>query len=261
MSQSFDELVAIMARLRGPGGCPWDHEQTHESIVPQLIEETYEAIGAIDAKNWPHLCEEVGDLLLHLLFHSQIASETKDFTINDVVTGLTAKLVRRHPHVFGDTKVKDAGEVIKNWDKIKAGEKKNQKMESALDNIPRALPALMQAYKLTKKASKMGFDWEKTEDVLKKVDEEIREIKEAVKTKNQEEIAGEIGDLFFSLANLCRFLQVPPEEALRTSNEKFRKRFGTMEKTIREQGKKMEEMNLSELDSVWNQIKKSNSPL
>lgn len=257
MSSSFDELIQIMARLRGPGGCPWDHEQTHESIVPQLIEETYEAIGAIDEKNWPHLCEELGDLLLHIVFHSQMASETKDFTIDDVVTGLAAKLVRRHPHVFGDTKVKDAGEVIQNWDKIKAGEKKNQKMESALDNIPKALPALMQAYKLTKKASKMGFDWEKTEQVLEKVDEEIREIKAAVKNKNQDEITDEIGDLFFSLANLCRFLKVAPEEALRKSNEKFRKRFTVMEKMILVQNKKMEEMNLKELDNLWEQAKKS----
>src|SRR3989338_9175551 len=208
MSSSFDELIQIMDRLRGPGGCPWDHEQTHESIVPQLIEETYEAISAIDEKNWPHLCEELGDLLLHLIFHSQIASETKDFTINDVTAGLSAKLIRRHPHVFGDTKVKNAAEVIQNWDKIKAGENKKHKGESALDNIPKALPALMQAYKLTKKASKMGFDWEKTEQVLKKVDEEIREIKAAVKNKNQDEIIDEIGDLFFSLANLCRFLKV-----------------------------------------------------
>lgn len=245
-----------MSELRGPKGCPWDREQTHESILPQLIEESYEVISAVDDKNYPHLCEELGDLLLHIIFHSQMASEKKNFTIDDVINGITAKLIRRHPHVFGDVKVENAGEVVKNWDEIKAGEKKKHKGESYLDSVPKALPPLLQAYQLTKKASKQGFDWEKTDDVIEKIDEEINEIKEAHSRKNSNEIRNEIGDLFFALVNLCRFLKVQPEEALRQANEKFRKRFKIMEKKIQLKKKNMADMTLKELDRLWDEAKK-----
>lgn len=256
MSSSFDKLVQIMARLRGPNGCPWDHEQTHESIVPQLIEEAHEVISAIDHKNYPHLCEELGDLLLHILFHSQMASERGDFTIDNVVHGLTEKLIRRHPHVFGDTTVKDSSEVMKNWDDIKNLEKKNDPSESILDSVPKSLPALFQAYKLSKKASKVGFDWKKTEDVIPKIYEEIRELEVEIGNKNVTGQEHEIGDLFFALANLCRFMKIQPEEALRKSNIRFRNRFLLMEKAIHQDGREMPSLSLEEWDQFWTQAKK-----
>lgn len=256
MSQSFDELIRIMARLRGPGGCPWDHEQTHQSIVPQLIEETYEAIGAIESNNMPNLCEELGDLMLHIVFHAQIASETDDFTAEDILKGLNAKLIRRHPHVFGDAEVKDSAEVMKNWDEIKATEKKNHTGNSLLDSIPTALPALFQSFKLSKKASKSGFDWKKAEDVFEKIEEEIRELKEAVRYQKSDNIEEEMGDLFFALANLSRHLSVQPEEALRRSNQKFRKRFSSMEKIISQKGQTMDKLSLNEWNDLWETAKK-----
>lgn len=255
MSSSFDKLVSIMAKLREPGGCPWDHEQTHESILPQLLEETYEVMSAVDDKNAPHLCEELGDLLLHLCFHAQIASEKNHFTMEDVVKGILEKLIRRHPHVFGDVKVENASDVIKNWDAIKAQEEKKHKGTTYLDSVPRALPSLMQAYKLSKKASKVGFDWKNTSDVIQKINEEIEELKQAMKANDKENLEHEVGDLFFALANLCRFIHIQPEEALRKANHRFRDRFAWMEKTIQQKDQKMDILSAPEWDELWNQAK------
>lgn len=261
MSHSFDKLTDIMAILRGPEGCPWDHEQTHQSIIPQLIEETYELIDAIESKNNLHLCEELGDLLLHVVFHAQMASDNGTFTIHDVVSGLSQKLIRRHPHVFGLLKVRNAGDVIKNWDKIKAKEKKNHTGKSFLDSVPKGLPALFQAFKLSKKASKAGFDWKgpisrKREDVSKKIEEEIQELKEALKHKNQKEIEHEVGDLFFALTNLCRFIGVQPEETLRAANNRFRHRFGMMEKKIKMKRRSPKKLTPHEWNDLWEEAKK-----
>ncbi len=256
MSQPFDKLVDIMAILRGPEGCPWDHEQTHQSIIPQLIEEAYELIEAIESKNDPHLCEELGDLLLHVLFHAQMASDRGAFDIDQVVEGLTNKLIRRHPHVFGEVKVKSAGEVMMNWDQIKAGEKKTHVRDSYLDGVPKALPALFQAYKLSRKASKLGFDWEKKEDVFEKIEEELDELKQTLKNKDQEEQEHEIGDLFFALANYCRFLKIQPEEALRKTNNRFRSRFFFMEQEIKKLQKNPKKLNSAQWDKLWKNAKK-----
>lgn len=245
-----------MATLRGPGGCPWDHEQTHESILPQLIEEAYEFIDAVESKNDPHTMEELGDLLLHIVFHAQIATDRGAFNINQVIEGLCDKLIRRHPHVFGKTKVKNADEVMVNWDEIKSQEKKNHTGQSLLDSVPKGLPALFQAFKLSKKASKVGFDWKKITGVVDKIEEEIEELKEALKNKKQNAITDEVGDLFFSLANLCRFIKVNPEEALRKSNKKFRNRFSNMEKQIKKSKKNPSKLSEKEWNNLWNKAKK-----
>lgn len=251
-----------MAILRGPEGCPWDHEQTHKSIIPQLIEETYELIDAIESENDPHFCEELGDVLLHIVFHAQMAHDRKAFDINTVIEGLSEKLVRRHPHVFGTTEVKNAGEVIVNWDKIKTTESKKHEGESFLDSVPRGLPALFQAQKLSKKASKLGFDWEgtvsqKTDEVLKKIEEEISELRYALKNKSPKEIEHEMGDVFLALANLSRFLNLQAEETLRHANNRFRGRFQWMEQKIKKQKKDPSQLNAKEWDQLWNEAKKN----
>lgn len=245
-----------MAILRGPEGCPWDHEQTHQSIIPQLIEEAYELIDAIESKNDSHFCEELGDLLLHVLFHAQMASDRGAFDIEKVVEGLTSKLIRRHPHVFGEVKVKTAGEVMVNWDQIKAGEKKAYTRASYLDGVPRALPSLFQSYKLSRKASKLGFDWEKKEDVFEKIEEELGELKQALRNKNQKELEHEMGDLFFALANLSRFLKIQPEEALRKTNNRFRNRFFLMEQEIKKSRKNPKKLKAPQWDKLWTNAKK-----
>jgi len=256
MSQSFDTLINIMSILRGPQGCPWDHEQTHFTIIPQLIEEAYELIEAIESKNDAHFCEELGDLLLHVIFHAQMAHDRGAFDIEEVVKGLSEKLVRRHPHVFADESAKDADEVMVNWDKIKAGEKKTHKIASYLDAVPKGFPALLQSYKISKKASKVGFDWKKKEDVFPKIEEEIAELKVAIKGKKKNEIEHEIGDLFFALSSLARKYGVEPEEALRKSNTRFRNRFLAMEKSIKKTNKKMEKLKPAEWEKLWEKAKK-----
>lgn len=256
MSKSFDQLVQIMSQLRAPGGCPWDHEQTHQSLTKFLIEETYEVINAIDNKNMPHLREELGDLLLQIVFHAQMASERGDFTIEDVAKEISEKLIRRHPHVFADTKVKDASEVVKNWNQIKSQEKNNKQQDSLLSSIPQQLPALMQAYKLSKRAGRVGFDWKKSEDVLVKVDEEVAELKEAVKTKDQKNLEHEFGDILFAMTNLARHLNIDAEESLRQSNNRFRTRFLAMENFIKKDNKKMEDLTLEQWEVYWQKAKK-----
>lgn len=246
-----------MAILRGPEGCPWDQEQTHQSILPQLIEETYEFIDAVEKKNDPHIREELGDLLLHFVFHAQMAHDRKAFDVEEVINGLCEKLVRRHPHVFGDISVKNSGEVIENWDTIKANEKKNHDGTSLLDSVPQSLPALAQAFKLSKKVAKVGFDWNHPDDVLKKIEEEIGELREALKSKNQTEIENEMGDLLFSISNWCRFLKIDPETALRHTNSRFRNRFSDMEKNILATKTDMKKLSSTEWDQLWKQAKKN----
>ena len=257
----FNEFVEIVKRLRKE--CPWDREQTNDSIKAATIEEAYEVVEAIEKKNFNELRNELGDLLLHVVFHTIIASESIEFTIDDVIDSIREKLIRRHPHVFGEVKVSGAEEVKKNWEEIKLEEGRN----SVLDGVPEMLPSLQRAHRLQEKAAKVGFDWEKKEDVWKKVIEEIEEMHEIEKVKsqtsnakNEEEIynqlENEIGDVFFALVNYARFLDVNPENALRRTNSKFITRFGYVEEKIKSLGKKLSDSNLKEMDFYWEESKK-----
>ncbi|QQS37053.1 MAG: nucleoside triphosphate pyrophosphohydrolase [Ignavibacteriales bacterium] len=257
IDSKFSEFVEIVKRLREE--CPWDREQTNDSIKSATIEETYEVVEAIENKNYQDLSKELGDLLLHVVFHTVIAEETKQFTLDDVIDQIKEKLIRRHPHVFGETKVNDADEVKTNWEQIKMEEGR----ESVLEGVPEQLPALQRAHRLQEKASKVGFDWEKKEDVWNKVIEEIEEMHSAdLKNQNEngsanshEELESEIGDVFFALVNYARFLNVNPENALRRTNKKFIKRFMYVEKKISESGKSMIGSSLEEMDKYWEESK------
>lgn len=246
----FQNLWEIMLRLRKE--CAWDREQTHDSIKGATLEETYEVLEAIDLKDYEELKSELGDLLLHIVFHSAIANENKIFTIDDVIDSISDKLIRRHPHVFGDVKVKDAKEIVKNWEEIKLSEGR----DSLLQGVPKNLPSLARAYRLQEKASKVGFDWEKKEDVWKKVIEEIEEMHEQERSGSFEEFEKEMGDVFFALTNYARFLGVNPENALRKTNEKFISRFSYIEKKIKESGKSLSESTLEEMDKFWEESKR-----
>ncbi len=248
--QEFEHFVDIVRRLRRE--CPWDREQTHESIRHSLIEETYEVIEAIDENNVEELKKELGDLLLHIVFHSTIAEEKNEFTLEEVIGAVTKKLVRRHPHVFGETKVSGAHEVKQNWEKIKMSEGR----ASLMDGVPRELPALLRAFRLQERASKVGFDWEKKEDVWKKVEEELRELQREVKHGDPKTLEQEFGDLLFTLVNYARFVHVNPENALRATVEKFVKRFQYIEKRLKEQGKDIHHSSLEEMDQLWEKSKK-----
>lgn len=256
----FNEFVEIVKRLRKE--CPWDHEQTNDSIKAATIEEAYEVVEAIDNKDYEDLKKELGDLLLHVVFHTVIAEESNHFHIEDVINSIREKLIRRHPHVFGDTKVSGAEEVKKNWEEIKLSEGR----EELLSGVPELLPALQRAHRLQEKAAKVGFDWEKKEDVWKKVKEEIEEMHEIEKLKSQptngdseadlnEKLEDEIGDVFFALVNYARFLNINPENALRKTNRKFINRFGYVEKKITSSGKKLSESTLEEMDKYWEESK------
>ena len=225
--ERFERLVEIMARLRAPGGCPWDREQSFDTIKPYLLEETYEVLDAIDRRDWPNLAEELGDLMLQPVFFAQMAAEEGTFRIDDSLDAINEKLVRRHPHVFADGDAKTAGDVKRRWDEIKADEKKSkgEPARGLLESVPRNLPALVEAQQISSKAAATGFDWEKTEQVLDKLDEELRELAEARVNGSPAAIEGELGDLLFVVVNLARFLKVDPEQALRKSNAKFRRRF------------------------------------
>ena len=251
----FDQLVQIFATLRSENGCPWDREQTHESIKPDLIEETYEVIEAIDARNSTKLREELGDLLCNVMLHAQIASDEGEFDINDIIKILTEKLIRRHPHVFGDQVADDAGQVLKDWEQIKRSESGYEDRESVLDGVPDHLPSLQRAQKLQRKAARVGFDWNEVSDVLPKIDEEIAELKASLHDNNREEIELEIGDLLFSIVNLCRFLDVRAEEALRKANRKFVRRFKAMEKELERRGDSFKDYDLAGLDEIWKRAK------
>ena len=252
---SFDRLVDVVAMLRSKNGCPWDLAQTHESLKADLIEEAYELIEAIDAKVPKKICDELGDLLMQVMLHSQIATDRNEFGVDEVIENLTEKLVRRHPHVFGSVVATDENEVLENWEEIKRGEDGNKDRKSSLDGIPHSLPSLQRAEKIQKKASRAGFDWDTTEDVLPKLQEEIDEIEESIRNDDIAEIEMEIGDLLFSVVNLCRFLNVQPEEALRKSTRKFVDRFQRMETALERTNKKFKDYDLSTLDQIWEQVK------
>ncbi len=243
-----------MHQLRAPGGCPWDREQTHDSLIPYLVEESYEVIEAIEQKKPDHLCEELGDLLLQVVFHTELAAEKKEFTIEDVSRGICEKLVRRHPHVFAETIADNADQVLKNWEEIKATEKKPS--ENLLDAVPRAFPALLQAHKLSKKAAKVGFDWPDVAGVLDKINEEVLELKEAMESKSQEAIVHEAGDLLFSVVNFLRHLKIDSEEALRLCNERFRTRFANMESQMKSKQAEPKSLSLADWETLWAQAKK-----
>lgn len=247
--QKFQELADIMKRLRKD--CPWDREQTHDSIKGATIEETYELIEAIDLKNYDEMKSELGDLLLHILFHSVMAEEMNKFDINDVIDSIKDKLIRRHPHVFGDVKVNGTDEIVKNWEEIKLSEGR----ESVLEGVPKNLPSLARAYRLQEKASKVGFDWDNKSDVWKKVIEEMDEMHEMERSGDKVKLEEELGDLFFALTNYARFLGINPENALRFTNEKFISRFSYVEKKIKESGRKMTESTLEEMDKFWEESK------
>ena len=252
---SFDRLVDVVAMLRSDNGCPWDLAQTHESLKADLIEEAYELIEAIDAKVPKKICDELGDLLMQVMLHSQIATDRNEFSVDEVIENLTEKLVRRHPHVFGSVVATDENEVLENWEEIKRGEEGNKDRKSSLDGIPHSLPSLQRAEKIQKRASRAGFDWDTTEDVLPKLQEEIDEIEESIRNDDITEIEMEIGDLLFSVVNLCRFLNVQPEEALRKSTRKFVDRFQRMETALERTNKKFKDYDLSTLDQIWEQVK------
>lgn len=253
---SFQQLVDIMARLRAPGGCPWDREQTFDSIKPYTVEETYEVIDAIERKDYPALCEELGDLMLQPVFYAQMAAEAGHFTIEDSLKAINEKLIRRHPHVFGDVQADTPDQVLTNWDAIKKQEK-GDVPQGLLDTVNRAQPALMEAMQISKKAAKAGFEWPNHEDVLAKLDEEIDEFKQARATGEQAAIESEIGDLLFTVVNLARWAKVDPEQALRHTNTKFRQRFAHVESRVAAQGKELAATPIDEMEQYWQEAKKA----
>lgn len=251
---SFESFAEIVAHLRAPNGCPWDREQTHESLRKHLLEEAYETITAIDSGDFVHMREEFGDLLLQIVLQTQIASEEEQFNINEVIQGIHSKILRRHPHVFGDLKLDGVDGVLTNWEKLKEqerGEKKDGK--GLLDGVPLSLPALSQAQEYQDRAARVGFDWPEVEGVLEKIKEEIDEIKRA---ETDFELASEIGDLFFAIVNLARWKRVDAESVLRQTNMKFRKRFAYVEQGAKRQGRNLSELTLDEMEALWQAAKK-----
>ncbi len=264
MSTSFDELVAIMDRLRAPGGCPWDAEQTYRSLSQYLLEEAYETFDAIHVADatgdTTELKEELGDLLLQVVFHATIGKERGDFDIDDVVNGVAKKLVLRHPHVFGDANFARAEDVLDNWDKLKADERKasgkiEKPRDSILAEVPVHFPALLEGLKLTRKAAKVGFDWENTDQIFDKIDEETAELRSAIHAGEKADIDEEVGDLLFAVVNLARRLDVEPETALKRTNRKFRNRFKHIEDELKRTGRSLEDTTLAEMDELWNAAK------
>lgn len=253
----FEQLVAIMARLRGPAGCPWDREQSFDTIKSYLLEETYEVMDAIDARDWQGLAEELGDLMLQPVFFAQMASEENLFRIEDSLDAINAKLIRRHPHIFAETKADTADDVKKRWSEIKAEEKKSKSEapKLLLESVPSSLPALVEASQISSRAASAGFDWESPEQVIAKVEEELGELKEARSGTHQEEIEEELGDLLFTIVNLARFLRVDPEQALRKTNRKFRERFGYVERGLQDRGKSFAQSGISEMEALWQEAK------
>ncbi len=250
---NLKKLTDIMAALRSDKGCPWDREQTRESLKPFLLEETYELLEALDEGNPESIKEELGDLLFQIVFHCRIAKERKEFDMSDVIEKISAKMIKRHPHVFGKTKFKSIKDFRKYWEDEKKREGK--KRESILEGVPKALPSLLRAHKLQKRAAGVGFDWEKTGDVIKKLEEEVKEFKRALKKKKQSEIEDELGDIFFMLVNISRFIGVNPEDALRKTISKFISRFRYIEMKAAEKRKSLSGMTLKEMDALWDEAK------
>ena len=251
---SFESFAEIVAHLRAPDGCPWDKEQTHETLRKHLLEESYEAISAIDSGDFTDMREEFGDLLLQIVLQSQIANEEGQFNVNQVVQGIYSKIVRRHPHVFGELELNNVGGVLTNWEKLKEAERrdKGQNEKGLLDGVPKILPALSQAQEYQDRAARVGFDWSEIEGVLDKVREEVEEIKKA---ETDFELASELGDLFFALVNLARWKKVDAESALRGTNMKFKKRFGYVEQGAKKQDRELSSLTLEEMDALWNRAK------
>jgi tetrapyrrole methylase family protein/MazG family protein len=277
MSEQFTKLVGIMAALRAADGCPWDRKQTHESLKPYLLEEAYEVLETIDQRDQQKLREELGDVLLQVLFHSQIAAEAGSFTVEDVIETLATKLIRRHPHVFGTgdqaEQVSNSEQVLAQWEDIKRAEREAAgNTQSALDGVPKTLPALLRAYQIQARAARVGFDWPQSEagleQILAKVAEEIGELREALalnrtkmesgsdQPKTREEMENELGDLFFSLVNLARFLKANPEDALRRATNRFIDRFHLVEAQAADQGRSLKDMTLAEMDELWEEAKR-----
>ena len=253
-TEQMARLLEIMVRLRRPGdGCPWDLEQTIDSIKPNLIEEAYEALDAMESGNRDHLAEELGDLLLQIVFQAQIAAQEGSFTFADVARGICEKLIRRHPHIFGDVRVADSKEVLRNWDAIKKTEKKAR--ISALDGMPKHVPPLHRAYQMQKRAARVGFDWSEIGEVFVKLQEEIGELQEAIGKKNRRHVVEEVGDLLFSVVNVARFMKVDPAYALEMTNAKFARRFRAVEEEIVAGGRRMKDCTLAEMDAIWDKIR------
>ncbi|MBW7477407.1 nucleoside triphosphate pyrophosphohydrolase [Paenibacillus oenotherae] len=259
-NRSFDRLHEIVAILRSPEGCPWDREQTHQSIRKNFIEETYEAIEALDNDDPDGMREEFGDVILQVMLHSQMEEEVGSFSIYDVIETLNEKLLFRHPHVFGEEGAADAQEALQNWEQMKAEEKRRKgidpALQSKLDGIPPDLPALMKAYKIQKKAAKVGFDWDDINPVLDKIQEELGELREAIDSKDADEQASELGDLLFAVVNASRFIHADPEEALARTNQKFKKRFSYIEEQLRISGRTFDQTDLTEMDRFWEEAKR-----
>ena len=267
--QWFEKLVAVQARLRAPGGCPWDREQTHQSLRTYLIEEAYEVLEALESGNDAKFAEEMGDLLLQIVFHSQIAREEGRFTVAEVIREIHDKMIRRHPHVFGKTRAKDSAEVLRNWEQIKAEERRSSDKKgdsktgdgvteevSLLDGVSRALPATMEGFQLTRKASRIGFDWEEAGGVFEKMREETEELKKALREQDHLKMEEELGDLLFAAVNLSRFLKIDPEIALKKANAKFSRRFRAMERMARKDGREFKDLRREEMEALWDAAKK-----
>ncbi len=253
--ENLNDLVELMARLRGPDGCPWDRKQTPESLKPFLIEECYEVVDAIEEGSPSKIKEELGDLLFQIIFHARIAEELGEFTMQDVIAMNVEKMIRRHPHVFGDEKLTTAKEVLANWEEIKKKEKGYAERKSILEGVPRSMPSLIRAHRLQERASRVGFDWKHLNETLPKLDEEIAEFKESLKTENAAKIEEELGDIFFMLVNISRFLDVDPEEALRKTIGKFIRRFRYIEEYAADEGRSLNEMTLEEMEKLWQESK------
>jgi MazG family protein len=268
--KKFERLIQIMAALRGPDGCPWDKQQDFNSLKPMLVEEVYEVLEAIDNSDFDGLAEELGDLLLHVVFHSRLAQEAGHFDIGTVIDKISDKLVRRHPHVFGGQTVSTPEEVIKNWEAIKAQEKadklKNRTLQqrSLLENIPSKLPAIHEAHQISSRAARVGFDWPDVEGIFEKLQEEVRELKEVIASSGdetrRERLEDEIGDMLFVIVNIARYLKIDSESALKRANRKFKSRFRYMEGELARQGKTLEEMPLDEMEVLWQKAKSETSP-
>jgi MazG family protein len=266
----FERLVAVQARLRAPNGCPWDREQTHQSLRTYLIEEAYEVLEAMEGGDDAKFAEEMGDLLLQIVFHSQIATEEGRFTVAEVIREIHDKMIRRHPHVFGETRAKDSAEVLRNWEQIKAEERRastnkeksktgagGSKEASLLDGVSRALPATLEGFQLTRKASRIGFDWEEAGGVFKKLLEEAEELKKASHEQDHLRVEEELGDLLFAAVNLSRFLKIDPEIALKKANAKFSRRFREMERLAQENGRQFKDLPREEMEALWDATKRA----